>query len=149
MQLEQTNATINLHKQSRELKRHADSVFVAIFELLESIIRELSKSSRSKCISLSLCLNIAKWFPEKTIVITLKGEQYGASITTAIETLKRALKAFQHEAQICDSKRLGRLEGHALGTRLTVEDTNTALNGIEQSFVLIITCFANLCDRVY
>ncbi|XXG93939.1 hypothetical protein Hte_000189 [Hypoxylon texense] len=116
-QLEQTNATINLHKQSRELKRQADSVFIAIFELLESIVRELSKSSR-----------------KKTITITLKGEQYGASITTAIETLKRALEAFQREAQICDSKRLGRLEGHAVGTRLTVEDTNMALNDLTEEY---------------
>ncbi|KAI4865568.1 hypothetical protein F4820DRAFT_419957 [Hypoxylon rubiginosum] len=116
-QLEQTNATINLHKQSKELKRQADSVFVAIFEVLESIIRELSKSSR-----------------KKTITITLKGEQYGASITAAIETLKRALKAFQREAQICDSKRLGRLEGHAVGTRLTVEDTNTTLSELTEEY---------------
>ncbi|KAI1760958.1 hypothetical protein GGR53DRAFT_54736 [Hypoxylon sp. FL1150] len=116
-QLEQTNAIINLHKQSRELKRHADSVFVAIFEVLESIVRELSKSSKMKI-----------------FVITAKGEQYGASITTAIEALKRALKAFQHEAQVCDSKRLGRLEGHAISTRLTVEDTNMALNEFSEEY---------------
>ncbi|KAI1142731.1 hypothetical protein F5Y05DRAFT_129175 [Hypoxylon sp. FL0543] len=106
IQLEQVNATIDIHRLSRELKRRADSVFVAIFELLESIIQELSK-------------NLAK----KTILVTLKGEHYGDSINTAIEKLRAETKAFEREAQLCDSKRLGRMEEHTMGIKLTVEDS--------------------------
>ncbi|KAI1461614.1 hypothetical protein F4805DRAFT_239010 [Annulohypoxylon moriforme] len=106
IQLEQINATINIHKSSRELKRRADSVFIAIFDLLESIVGELSKS-----------------VTKKTISVTLKGERYGNTITSAIEVLKRETKAFDREAQLCDSKRLGRVEEHAVRTRLTLEDT--------------------------
>ncbi|KAI1409798.1 hypothetical protein F5Y13DRAFT_203191 [Hypoxylon sp. FL1857] len=105
IQLEQINATIDIHKLSRELKRRADSVFIAIFELLESIIEELSK-------------NLAK----KVMLVTLKGEQYGVGINTAIEALKAETKAFEREAQICDSRRLGRMEEHTEGMKRTVED---------------------------
>ncbi|KAI1094969.1 hypothetical protein F5B19DRAFT_489867 [Rostrohypoxylon terebratum] len=117
MQLEQINATINIHKISRELKRRADSVFIAIFELLESIIGELSK-------------NLAK----KVISVTLKGEHYGTNITEAIGVLKRETKAFDNEAQLCDSKRLGRVEEHAVRTRLTVEDTSIKLGEFREEY---------------
>ncbi|XDG07176.1 hypothetical protein ABKA04_006791 [Annulohypoxylon sp. FPYF3050] len=116
-QLERINATINIHKLSRDLKKRADSVFIAIFELLESIIGELSK-------------NIAK----KTISVTLKGERYGTGITGAIEVLKREIKVFDYEAQLCDSKRLGRVEEHAVRTRLTVEDTSIKFREFREEY---------------
>ncbi|KAI2462836.1 hypothetical protein F4781DRAFT_163711 [Annulohypoxylon bovei var. microspora] len=116
-QLSQINATINIHKLSRELKRRADSVFIAVFDLLESIVCELSK-------------NLAK----KAISVTLKGERYGTSITGAIEALKRETKAFEYEAQLCDSKRLGRVEEHAVRTRLTVEDTSMKIGEFREEY---------------
>ncbi|KAI0890588.1 uncharacterized protein GGS22DRAFT_151322 [Annulohypoxylon maeteangense] len=116
-QLEQINATINIHKLSRELKKRADSVFIAIFELLESIVAELSRN-----------------FAKKAISVTLKGERYGNGITGAIEVLKRETKAFDYEAQLCDSKRLGRVEEHAVRTRLTVEDTSTKLGEFREEY---------------
>lgn len=110
-QIEQINATINIHKLSRELKRRADSVFIAIFEVLESIIQELSKS-----------------LIRKTITATLKGEHYGVGVGASLEAMKREIKFFEREAQLCDSKRLGRMEEHTAGTRITVEDTSIKLN---------------------
>ncbi|KAI1505353.1 hypothetical protein F5X99DRAFT_278220 [Biscogniauxia marginata] len=116
-QLQRTSTLIDIHKQSRKLKSAADSVFIAIFEVLESIIKELAKSIK-----------------RKTVSITLKGEQYGIKITTAIEDLGKVVKAFNEEARVCDSKRLGRVEEHTVGTRLTVEDMSMQVDEFYEQY---------------
>lgn len=65
----------------------------------------------------------------KTITATLKGEHYGVGVGASLEAMKREIKFFEREAQLCDSKRLGRMEEHTAGTRITVEDTSIKLNG--------------------
>ncbi|KAI5919489.1 hypothetical protein F4810DRAFT_703513 [Camillea tinctor] len=114
---EQTSTLIDVHKQSRKLKSTADFVFIAIFELLELIIKELTKS-----------------FTRKTVTLTLKGEHYGTYITAAVGNLSKAMKAFDEEAKVCDSKRMGRIEEHTVGTRLTVEDTSVKIDAFYEQY---------------
>ena len=47
---------------------------------------------------------------EKAVKIIVKGDQYGADIKKAIETLHSAVEDFRWEAQTCDAQRLGRVE---------------------------------------
>ncbi|KAI0593412.1 hypothetical protein F4775DRAFT_597235 [Biscogniauxia sp. FL1348] len=124
-QLQQTSTLIDIHKQSRKLKCTADSVFIAIFEVLELIIKELTKS-----------------FTRKTVTLTLKGEHYGTYITTAVGDLSKAVKAFDEEARVCDSKRLGRIEDHTVGTRLTVEDTSIKIDAFYEQYERDRSAFA-------
>lgn len=48
--------------------------------------------------------------PEKVIMVTVKGDRYGADIKEAIKTLDDRIEDFKEEAKVCDAKRLGRME---------------------------------------
>ncbi|KAI1489395.1 hypothetical protein F5X96DRAFT_670761 [Biscogniauxia mediterranea] len=70
----------------------------------------------------------------KTVTLTLEGEHYGTYVTAAVSSLGKAVKAFDEEARICDSKRLGRIEEHTVGTRLTVEDTGIKIDAFCEQY---------------
>ncbi|KAI1337425.1 hypothetical protein F5Y15DRAFT_417893 [Xylariaceae sp. FL0016] len=110
-QLQQAKDHIEVHKRSPKLKLLADAIFVSIFDLLEAIVKEMSKS-----------------FKRKGIAITFKGAEYGTNITATIKALNASITTFQEEARICDSRRLGRIEQNTISTRITIEDSSIKQN---------------------
>ncbi|KUI71150.1 hypothetical protein VM1G_07001 [Cytospora mali] len=91
--LQRIKDLVEVHRQSPDLLGCADDVLVAIFVTLEKIVCELTK-------------NVAK----KAIMVTVKGDRYGADIKVAVKTLESRVEDFMLQAAICGDQRLGRVE---------------------------------------
>lgn len=80
---------------------------------LERIVCELTKSVASK---LHTSSHHPSWRananvpPEKAIMVTVKGDRYGADIKEAIKTLETRVEDFMSQAEVCGAQQLGRLE---------------------------------------
>ncbi|CAM1503809.1 Fc.00g014000.m01.CDS01 [Cosmosporella sp. VM-42] len=112
--LEHTKVLLGVYK-SPKLHFSADSVFLAVFSLLNCIVKELDK-------------NLAK----KGFSATLKGDRYGHEISDAIENLDTALAEFKAEAELCAAQRLGRIEKHAIGGRMDIANVQRMLGDMEK-----------------
>ncbi|KAK6828297.1 hypothetical protein PG987_011638 [Apiospora arundinis] len=95
---------LDVHHQSPSLKFRADDVLVAIFVLLELIVREILKHTAKKAIKLPF-----------------KGEAYGSSIDEAVATLAKTVAEFESAARLCDSQRLGQINEVTKTTLLTTQ----------------------------
>lgn len=140
---------LDVHHKSVRLKFRADAVLVAIFVLLELIIRELSGSTSSKFRPIRHPLDKAtETVSEKFIKVPFKGEAYGSNIDEAITALEESVSDFEEEARICGEQRLGeidaatrttlmttrQLDERARDTDLTVQKLSQDLAGIENRF---------------
>ncbi|KAL8300752.1 hypothetical protein RB593_010210 [Gaeumannomyces tritici] len=97
---------LGVHIRSAELQRRADTVFVAVFDVLFAIVEELSK-------------NLAK----KGVSLIIKGSRYGTEIDDAINALEGSLNSFRIQAKICDSQRLGKMDTRVARAALAAEST--------------------------
>ncbi|KAH7031627.1 uncharacterized protein B0I36DRAFT_324332 [Microdochium trichocladiopsis] len=82
-----------VHFQSARLKHCADMVWVAVFTVLEAIIRELSTKSSKKAFK-----------------VLIKGDAHATDVTTSLASLTAAVNEFEAEANICDAQRLGQVD---------------------------------------
>jgi hypothetical protein len=55
----------------------------------------------------------------------MKGSKYGSDIEEALKNFEESLGSFRSQAMICDSQRLGRIEGLVQG-----ENATSALNDV-------------------
>ncbi|KAK7956485.1 uncharacterized protein PG986_005707 [Apiospora aurea] len=112
--LRRLHGWLDVHHESGRLRSSADAVLVAIFVLLELIVRELSGSTTKKIIK-----------------APFKGEAYGSTIDDAVATLEANVKGFIDEASLCDAQRLkqssaeARLEQASINEKLRML-TNSA-----------------------
>lgn len=65
---------------------------------------------------------------EKGLALLTNGDTYGGKLGAAVADLDAAVAAFQAEAVLCDSRRLGEVGKHVAHTRITVEDTAAKLD---------------------
>ncbi|KAL8364769.1 hypothetical protein RB595_003849 [Gaeumannomyces hyphopodioides] len=106
---------LGVHIRSAELQRRADSVFVAIFDVLFAIVEELSK-------------NLAK----KGLSLIIKGSRYGTEIDELITTLEGSLNSFRIQAKICDSQRLGKMDTRVARAALAAENAEGMASALGQ-----------------
>ncbi|ROV87889.1 hypothetical protein VMCG_10294 [Cytospora schulzeri] len=91
--LQRIGELVQIHHQSTDLLVCADGVLVAIFMTLEIIMSELTKS-----------------ITRKTIMVTMKGDRYGADIKEALKNLETKVEEFMSQAEICGAQQGGRVE---------------------------------------
>ncbi|KAK6088731.1 hypothetical protein SCUP234_00611 [Seiridium cupressi] len=91
--LHRIHSLLNVHYQSLRLKQYGDAVLVAIFVLLECIVKELSGS-----------------LGKKILKAPVKGERYGVTIDEAVKSLEEAVKSFETEGKICLTNMASRQE---------------------------------------
>ncbi|KAK8042369.1 hypothetical protein PG994_012852 [Apiospora phragmitis] len=108
---------LDVHNKSGRLRSSADSVLVAIFILLELIVRELSGSTTKKIIK-----------------APFKGEAYGSSIDDAVAALEASVKSFIDEASLCDAQRLGRVDEVTRNTLMTTQQLSQSLANFQKQF---------------
>lgn len=65
---------------------------------------------------------------EKGMSLLTNGDAYGGKLGGAVGGLDAAVVAFQSEAVMCDSRRLGQVGKHVAHTRVAVEDTALKLD---------------------
>ncbi|KAF3024228.1 hypothetical protein E8E14_011380 [Neopestalotiopsis sp. 37M] len=121
---------LDVHYQSHKLKHYGDGVLVAVFVLLERIIRELSGSA------------VKKIWKAPT-----RGSRYGHTIDEAIKSLEESVQEFETEARICDSHRLGQVDMVTRRTLLTTARIETQTEKTEQGVSQLTNGFQNLADR--
>ncbi|KAF2678846.1 hypothetical protein K458DRAFT_435517 [Lentithecium fluviatile CBS 122367] len=88
MRLREVENLADVHYHSAELQQRADSVFVAIFVVLEGIVNELTKSMARKGVSL-----------------IFKGDKHSFDLTEAFNDLEKQLKEFRVQVEICFQQR--------------------------------------------
>ncbi|ETS83498.1 hypothetical protein PFICI_05374 [Pestalotiopsis fici W106-1] len=111
---------LDVHYQSPKLKHYGDGLLVAVFVLLELIVRELSGSAAKKIFK-----------------APFRGGRYGYTIDEAIKSLEEAVREFEIEARICDSQRLGQVDIVTRRTLLTAARVETETKKTEQGQVLL------------
>ncbi|KAF7538713.1 hypothetical protein G7054_g2751 [Neopestalotiopsis clavispora] len=124
---------LDVHYQSPKLKHYGDGVLVAVFVLLELIIRELSGS--------------AAIVVEKIWKAPIRGSRYGHTVDEAIKSLEEAVQEFETEARICDSHRLGQVDTVTRRTLLATARIETETKKTEQGVSQLTNGFQNLADR--
>ncbi|KAK8051689.1 hypothetical protein PG993_003074 [Apiospora rasikravindrae] len=107
--LRRLHAWLDVHHESGRLRSSADAVLVAIFVLLELIVRELSGTP-------------------------FKGEAYGSTIDDAVATLEANVKGFIDEASLCDAQRLGRVDEFTKSTLMTTQQLSQNFAVFQEQF---------------
>ncbi|KAK8080256.1 hypothetical protein PG997_008074 [Apiospora hydei] len=115
--LRRLHGWLDVHHESGRLRSSADAVLVAIFVLLELIVRELSGSTTKKIIK-----------------APFKGEAYGSTIDDAVATLEANVKGFIDEASLCDAQRLGRVDAVTQSTLMTTQQLSQSFAEFQEQF---------------
>lgn len=121
---------LDVHYQSSKLKQYGDGVLVAVFVLLELIVRELSGSAAKKIFK-----------------APFRGGRYGHTIDEATKSLEEAVKDFEIEARICDSQRLGRVDLVTRRTLLTAAQIETETKKTGQGVTQLSHDFVDFTSR--
>ncbi|KAK9776801.1 putative Fungal STAND N-terminal Goodbye domain-containing protein [Seiridium cardinale] len=121
---------LNVHYQSPRLKQYGDAVLVAIFVLLERIVRELSGS-----------------LGKKILIAPVKGERYGVTVDEAVKSLEEAVKSFETEGKICDSQRLGQVDIVTKRTLVNTARLDVTTKNTEQEVRQINQGLTNMASR--
>ncbi|KAK8028430.1 hypothetical protein PG991_005486 [Apiospora marii] len=108
---------LDVHHKSGRLRSSADAVLVAIFVLLELIVRELSGSTAKKIIK-----------------APFKGEAYGSTIDDAVAALEANVKSFIEEASLCDARRLSRVDEVTKNTLMTTQHLSQSFADFQEQF---------------
>ncbi|KAI0177529.1 hypothetical protein BJ166DRAFT_585636 [Pestalotiopsis sp. NC0098] len=128
--LSRLHELLDVHYQSSKLKQYGDGVLVAIFVLLELIVRELSGSAAKKIFK-----------------APFRGGRYGHTIDEATKSLEEAVKDFEIEARICDSQRLGRVDLVTRRTLLTAAQIETETKKTGQGVTQLSHDFVDFTSR--